>query len=300
MITAFHMKDLSIIIPSYNTKEITSKCIESLLKNLSSASLTYEVLVVDNASVDGSKELLEKITQGNNANIKAIFLKNNLGYSKANNRALNQSQGRYVLFLNSDVLIENVNFDDIIKYMDSTPDVGALTVRVNLQSGNIDPASHRGFPTLWRSLCYFSGMEKLFGTVPVMNGFLGGYHLLDRDLNKLHEIDTPSGAFFLIRKEITDKLKGFDEDFFIYGEDIDLSYRIKKLGYRIIYYPMHSVLHLKYKSGLKNKNTTVRNVIHDHFYDAMKIFYKKHYQEKYPSFINGIVYFLIDFKKKTA
>lgn len=291
------MKDLSIIVLSYNTKEITSQCLKSLIQNLFSSSIKLEILVVDNASKDGSTEILKEF-ELKNSEIKTILLDENCGYSKANNKALKQSQGRYILFLNSDVIIKDVDFDKLVSYMDSSLKIGALTVRVDLQDGKIDPASHRGFPTLWRSLCYFSGMEKIFGKIPIMNKLIGGYHLLGSNMKAIHEIDSLSGAFFLTRKEIVKKLNGFDEDFFMYGEDIDLSYRIKKMGYKILYYPLYSVLHLKYKSGLGNHNNVIRKQIHNHFYEAMKIFYRKHYDAKYPSYINNFIYFLVDLKNK--
>lgn len=291
------MKDLSIIVLSYNTKEITSQCLKSLIKNLSSSSIEFEILGVDNASGDGSIEMLKEL-ESKNSEFKTILLNENYGYSKANNKAFEQSQGRYILFLNSDVIVKDIDFGNIVRYMDSNLKIGALTVRVDLQNGTIDPASHRGFPTLWRSLCYFSGMEKIFGKIPIMNKFIGGYHLLGSNMKVIHEIDSLSGAFFLTRKEIVKQLNGFDENFFMYGEDIDLSYRIKKMGYKILYYPLYFVLHLKYKSGLGNHDDAVRKRIHNNFYEAMKIFYKKHYDNKYPPFVNNFIYFLVDLKNK--
>lgn len=293
------MKDLSIIVLSYNTKGITSQCVESIIQSLSGEanseeqSLKYEIIVVDNGSTDGSREMLQRFP------IKTIFLSENLGYSKANNIALKQCQGRYVLFLNSDVLIDNVQFERLIQYMDVSPQIGILTTKITLSNGKIDPASHRGFPTLWRSFCYFAGLERIFGRIPLTNRVFGGYHLLGRNLNIPHEIDSPTGAFLLIRKEILDKLKGFDEDFFMYGEDLDLSYRVKKLGYAVQYNPSYSVLHLKYSSGLKNKDDVLKKAIHKHFYDAMRIFYHKHYEKTYPKVVNKLVYSLIELRKKT-
>ncbi|QQG44714.1 MAG: glycosyltransferase family 2 protein [Candidatus Roizmanbacteria bacterium] len=296
------MKDLSIVILSYNTKEITSQCIKSLVKSLTSAVLGVEILVIDNASIDGSVEMLQHLakkylTKSDKFLFKPIFFKDNFGYSKANNKSLLHSTGKYLLFLNSDVIVDNVNFDVLMEYMNSSSEVGGLTVRVNLPNGQIDPASHRGFPTLWRSLCYFSGLEKLSAKLPIANKLFGGYHLLSYSLNIPHEIDSPSGAFFLIRREIFEKLKGFDEEFFMYGEDLDLSFRIKELGYKIKYEPSYCVTHLKYRSGLSNDNDAIRNKIQEHFYEAMKIFYKKHYEKKYPVPINSLIYFLINLKK---
>ena len=287
------MTDFSIIIPSFNTKEVTLQTIESVKKYLTNVSA--EIIVVDNASTDGSVEALQKRTD-----IVSLLLPENLGYSKANNKGLEVATGTYILFLNSDIVTDNVDFEELKMYMDEHQDVGALTVKVSLPEGGIDPASHRGFPTVWRSFCYYSKLEKVFGNIPLLNSIFGGYHLLDQSLNTIHEIDSPTGAFFLTRKSLMNELKGFDETFFMYGEDLDLSYRIKEKGYKIIYYPNYQVTHLKYKSGLGNTSEEVRRKIKHHFYDAMKILYNKHYKKKYPTFITKMIYSVIDFKASRA
>lgn len=292
------MPKLSIIIPSYNSKKITDQCLMSLLKNLREESaLDYEVIVVDNASNDGSQDVIEQY-QPRFKSFKLIKNRKNVGFSKANNQALKVAEGEYILFLNSDVIVENMNFKRLLYYLDSRPEVGVCTIRVNLSDGTIDPASHRGFPTIWNSICYFLKLEKLFSIVPYMNRIFGGYHLVWNDLQTIHEIDSPSGAFYLSRKKIINEVKGFDEDFFMYGEDLDLSLRIKELGYKVLYYPLFHVIHLKHMSGLETKDSSVQEVIKKHFYDAMKIFYKKHYESKHPAAINTIMYWLIDLKSK--
>lgn len=293
--------DLSVIILSYNTKNLTKKCLNSLLKNISkNKTIKFEVIVVDNGSDDGSVEMLKKIRSRLNRDeirnktiFKFIFNDKNLGYPKGNNEALKVANGKYILFLNSDVMVDDVNFEKIIGYLNGDPEVGALTVKVNLADGNIDPASHRGFPTIWNSFCYFTGLERLFKSLAVVNKFFGGYHLLHLNLAAIHEIDSPSGAFYLANKRILDELKGFDENFFMYGEDIDLSFRINSLGYKIIYYPLYRVIHLKHASGLEKKDVSTRNKTKRHFYAAMKIFYKKHYAEKHLWFVNQLVYLAI-------
>jgi len=288
------MKDLSIIILSFNTKDVTLDCLNSVIKSLNR--INYEIILVDNASSDGSSEEV-KNQKSNIKNLKLIQNKENIGFARANNQAAKEARGKYLLFLNSDVIVDHVKFDELIEYFDSNPTVAVLTVKVNLTENGIDPASHRGFPTLWRSFCYFLGLERWLAKNRLSAKIFGGYHLLDRDLNQEHEIDSPSGTFFLVRKNIFDQVKGFDEDFFMYGEDLDLAYRIKESGYKIIYYPRQSVTHLKYRSGLKSSDNNVRRNIRKHFYDAMKIFYRKHYSGKYPSFINKLVYVVIDFFK---
>lgn len=293
-------KDLSVIIVSFNTKELTLTCIDKLQKALAKGKLSAEIIVVDNDSHDGSAESLKAL--GNGKDIKVILNKENTGFGKPNNQGLAIAEGRYVLYLNSDVYVpEEAFLDALIKQMDENPLIGALTVRVNLTTGSIDPASHRGFPTVWRSLCYYAGLEKLTAKIPLLNRLFGGYHLTYLPLTTRHEIDTPTGAFFLARKDVLDVLKGFDEIFFMYGEDIDLSYRIKRLGYSIIYDPTFTVLHLKNQSGIKRKNNvTIQKKTRNYFYESMAIFYKKHYEQCYPRWINALVYAAINRKKSAV
>lgn len=287
------MIKLSVIILSYNTRDITKGSLESLFKAVNdSQPFPVETIVVDNGSTDGSVEMIKRFRQ-----VKAIFNKKNLGYPRGNNQGLKSASGQYILFLNSDVIFGQVDLKKVVSYLDQNKNIGVLTVKVVLPNGKVDPASHRGFPTLWRSSSYFLKLEKLFGRIPLLNRLFGGYHLTYLDLKKVHEIDSPSGAFYLCRTEIMKKLKGFDEDYFMYGEDLDLSYRIKKLGYQVVYYPFFQVTHLKYASGLR-KDGGERRRTKKYFYEAMKIFYKKHYQNKYPDIINRLVYFIIDLKTK--
>jgi len=290
-------KDLSVIILSYNTKDLTLQCVSQLQQALSKSSLQAEIIIVDNNSKDGSSDVLKKMSD--NSNIKIIHNAGNSGYGKANNQGLALSEGRYVLYLNSDVLISGESFfDTLIGEMDSHSLYGALTVRVQLSSGGIDPASHRGFPTVWRSFCYYAGLEKLTAKIPLINRLFGGYHLTYLSQSTKHQIDSPTGAFFLVRKDILDTLEGFDEDFFMYGEDIDLAFRIKRLGYAIIYDPTYTVLHLKNQSGIKIKDDiTVQKKTRKYFYESMAIFYKKHYEKNYPQLISTLVYAVINQKK---
>lgn len=303
------MCDLSIIIPSFNTKDITKECLELLVSCIvtsnatSTKPVTVEIIVVDNASTDGSVELLTSLMpslQTKEITLIAVYNKTNTGYSKGNNIGLQKATGTYILYLNSDVYVDKLNLNDLLTYLNANQKVGALTVRVNLSSGTIDPASHRGFPTVWRSLSYFTGLEKLTKSIPVLSSLFGGYHLTSYDLNTKHEIDAGTGAFLLTRKNIIDTLGGFDEQFFMYGEDLDLCYRIKELGYTIEYYPKYAVLHLKYKSGMSSIDDSVRIRTRTHFHDAMKLFYKKHYEKQYPGIVNTFIYYVIDLKNSIS
>ncbi len=287
---------LSIIIVSFNTKEVIKKCLLTLKKNFIRYPLDYEVIVVDNNSKDGSSELLLDLEK-EWKNLHIFLSKKNLGYGKGNNFGLEKSKGKYILYLNSDVIISDVDFRDLLKLMEMQKDLGALTVKVVLPSGEIDPASHRGFPTLWRSFTYFLGLEYVFKSMPILNKLFGGYHLVNLNLNEIHEIDVLTGAFLLTKREIVDIFGGFDKDYFAYGEDIEMAFQIKKLGYKIIYYPLWKVLHIKSSSGLKKKDTTIRKKTNFYFYDSMKIFYQKHYSKDHNWLINQLVYLLISIKK---
>ncbi len=291
------MISLSIIIVSFNTKEITKKCLLSLKKNLIKYPLEHEIIVIDNNSHDGTVEFLLGLEK--QWNTLHIFLsKKNLGFGKGNNLGLEKSKGKYVLYLNSDAIVSDIDFRDLIKLMEMQKNIGALTVKVVLPTGGIDPASHRGFPTLWRSFTYFSGLEKTFCNIPILDKLFGGYHLVNLNLNNIHEIDVLTGAFLFTKREIIDKIGGFDKDYFAYGEDIEMAFQIKKLGYKIIYYPLWKVLHLKSVSGLKKKDTDIRKKINYHFYDSMKIFYDKHYAENHNWLTNKLVHSVIDIKKQ--
>lgn len=299
------MVRLSVVTLSYNTSSITLDCIASLIKSLelSSSALTYELIVIDNKSSDSSVENLKKF-QTHFVSEKGTFTfienKKNVGFPAGNNQGWNIARGEYILFLNSDVMIEKVDFSSLLEYLDTNKEVGVLTVRVNLSRGGIDPASHRGFPTLWNSFCYFLKLEKLLGKIPPINRVVGGYHQTYKNINEVHEIDSPTGAFYLMRRHILEKMGGFDEEYFMYGEDLDLSYRIKEKGYKVMYYPSYSVTHLKYSSGLGKQDKLARKKARGHFFEAMKIFYKKHYQVHYPKVISAIVYWLIDLKKNLS
>ena len=290
------MISLSIIIVSFNTKEITKRCLLSLKKNFIGYPLDYEIIVVDNNSQDGSSGLLLDLEKGWK-NLHVFLSRKNFGFGKANNFGVEKSKGKYILYLNSDLIIADIDFRDLIKLMEIQKNIGALTVKVLLPTGEIDPASHRGFPTLWRSFTYFSGLEKFSKNISMLNKLFGGYHLVNLNLNEIHEIDVLTGAFLFTKREIINIFGGFDKDYFAYGEDIEMAFQIKELGYKIIYYPLWKVLHLKSVSGLKKKDNNIRKKTNYYFYDSMKIFYKKHYAKNHNWLINQLVYLIINIKK---
>jgi len=295
------MITLSVIIVSYNTKKVFSFCLNSLLENLKKYPFITEIIIVDNGSTDGSLEIIKKFLVNNQQSTKlkwkVIFNKKNIGFGKANNQGVKKSKGRYLLFLNSDVDLGQMNIKKLLDLFEKDIKIGVITPQLVLSDGRLDKACHRGFPNLWRTFCYLSYLETIFSRIPLLNKVFGGYHLCHKNFNQIHEIDSPSGAFYLTRKEIFEEISGFDKDFFMYGEDLDLSWRIKEKGYKIIFYPFEKATHLKYQSGLEASNLKIKRKTKQHFYEAMKIFYQKHYQKRYPFFINRLIFLIIDFLK---
>ena len=280
--------DLSIIILSYNTKDLLKDCLQSV-KKAEANGFSFEIIVVDNASSDSSPEMVKKEFP----EVRLICNKKNLGFAGGNNLGIPCAQGRYILFLNSDTEVAPEAFKKMIEFMDKYPQVGAATPKTLLFSGGIDPDCHRGFPTPWASICYFLGLEKLFPKSRIF----GRYHQFYLDLDKVHEIDAGFGTFMFVRKEVLDQVGGWDESYFFYGEDLDLFYRIKKAGWKVMFYPEPLVTHHKgASSGLRQESKEItradrktRLKVAKASIKAMEIFYKKFYQDKYPRWLTWIV-----------
>ncbi|MCL4352864.1 glycosyltransferase family 2 protein [Patescibacteria group bacterium] len=292
------MIDLSIIIVSYNTKQFLLNCLRSIIDT--TRNISCEIIVVDNASLDGTSSAISDFTA--QTEVKFVENKKNLGFSKANNIGVKKSRGRYLLFLNPDTLIYEGALEAMVRFMDQHLDAGVATCRMNLPNGEIDDASHRGFPTPLRAFFYFAGLSRIFPKSPLFNG----YHLGYKDLDKIHEIEACAGAFMLVRREAGDKIGWWDEDYFFYGEDLDFCYEIKQKVWKIYYAPTVSILHYKGVSGgLKNisqeittaTKETKRRATKERF-KAMRIFYRKHYREKYPGIITFLVFLGIFFKER--
>lgn len=278
---------LSIIIINYNTPDHIKRCLQSIKQVKDN--IKKEVIVIDNASIDQSVRMIKSQFPW----VKLIRSDKNLGFAGGNNLGLKQAQGKYILLLNSDTRVLKNTFKAMIDYMDQNPEVGVSTCRVELTSGKLDPACHRGFPTPWNAFTYFSGLEKLF---PRFKPF-AGYHQGWKDLNIIHEIDCPVGAFFLTRKKIIDKVGLLDERFFIYAEDIDWAFRIQKAGHKIMYVPATKIIHYKKASGRKKTQKgkvtqdvhKIRRTTSYYFFETMKQFYNKHYKNKYPFIVRWLV-----------
>jgi len=273
------MKDLTIVILNFNSGEYLLKCLESI--KLAKGEATIATIVIDNNSSDESFKLAQDKYK------EARYIKNseNLGFSKGYNPTLKGIKTEYLLLLNPDCILEKGVIKKILDSYDADSMIGAATGKIILPNGRTDLTAHRGFPTPWASLLYVLGDDSL-------------YHLTNNNPDFTHEVDAISGAFFLTKKSVLEKVGYLDEKFFLYGEDIDLCLRIKKAGYKIIYDPTIKITHFKgVSSGLKKHsqeitaaNSKTRKRAMNAFYEAMLIFYNKHYKNNYPFFINWLVY----------
>ncbi len=253
---------LSVIIVNYNVKYFLEQVLLSVRR--ASSGLAVETWVVDNNSVDDSVEMVrEKFPE-----VKLIANKENVGFSKANNQAIRLSSGEYVLLLNPDTVVEEDTFSKCIAFMDEHPAAGGLGVRMIDGSGKFLPESKRGFPTPWVAFCKTFGLSSLFPKSKLFNHYHLGY-LSEHDV---HEVDVLAGAFMLLRRSVLHQIGLLDEAFFMYGEDIDLSYRIVKSGFKNYYFPDTTIIHYKGESTKKGSLNYVRV-----FYQAMIIFAKKHF-----------------------
>lgn len=256
------MHDISIIIVNYNVKHFLAECLRSVFA--ARQTLDLEVFVVDNNSVDRSVEMVRKQFPL----VKVIANRQNVGFAAANNQAIRLSKAKYVLLLNPDTILEEETLRKCFDYMELHETCGALGVRMIDGTGKFLPESKRGFPTPFRSFMRLSGLSKLFPRSRVFNGYNLGY----LDEHETHEVDVLSGAYMFIRQEAIEKAGLLDEAFFMYGEDIDYSYRIQQSGYSIIYFPETTIIHFK---GESTKKSSLK--YHKVFYLAMAIFAKKHF-----------------------
>ena len=257
--------DLSVVIVNYNVVFFLEQCLNSVFA--ASKNLNVQIFVVDNNSVDGSINMLKE----NFSSVVLIENKENVGFSKANNQAIKRANSPYVLLLNPDTVIEEDTFDKCIDFMNSNADCGGLGLRMLDGKGNFLPESKRGFPSPSVAFYKIFGLSYLF---PKSQKF-GRYHLGFLSEFEVNEVDVLSGAFMLLRKVTLEKVGLLDEQFFMYGEDIDLSYRIKLGGYKNYYFPETKIIHYK---GESTKKSSVNYVFV--FYNAMILFAKKHFSNK--------------------
>ena len=276
---------LSIVIVNYNVEHFLEQALTSVYKALNN--IEAEVFVVDNNSADHSLEMLaEKFPQ-----VRVMANKENVGFARANNQAIRESTGEYVLLLNPDTLVEEDTFEKCLAFMDATPDAGGLGVKMVNGQGEFLPESKRGIPFPAVAFYKLFGLSKLF---PNSRKF-GSYHLTYLDNDEIHSVEVLSGAFMLMRRKALDEVGLLDEDYFMYGEDIDLSYRILKGGYKNYYFPKTRIIHYKGESTKKGS----LNYVHV-FYKAMQIFAQKHFSQKNAKLFNFLINCAIWFRASLA
>ncbi len=254
------MVDLSIIIVAYKSKNHLAVLLPSIFQ--STKKYSYEVIVVDNNSDDGTAEAVESLLPSM-PNLKLIRSQNN-GFSAGNNIGIKKSSGRYILLLNPDTKVQPNTFETMIKFMDSRPDVGISGCKLIKADGKLDLACRRRFPNPWNSF------KRLF----LLNR--KNYNYTDIDENQEMEVDSVVGAFLLIRKSLVDKIGLLDEKFFMYGEDLDWCWRCKEADFKVWYYPETFITHYKRESSKQQPLKALRA-----FHNAMWIFYRKHYARQY-------------------
>ncbi len=252
---------LTIVIVSYRAKYFLEQTLRSALE--ATSDIDGEIIVVDNNSADDTMPWIKaRFPQ-----VRLIENKENAGFGRANNQAIAQAQGQYTLILNPDTIVTGKCLHECIDWMQQHPKCGAIGVHMVDGNGRFLPESKRAFPSPWVSFCKIFGLSRLFPR----SRWLAKYHLRYLDEHKPHVVDILSGAFMFCRTGLLQQVGGFDTDFFMYGEDIDLSYRLNKAGYQNWYIPV-SIIHYK---GESTRKESMRYV--EIFYDAMLIFYRKHY-----------------------
>ena len=254
--------DLSIIIVNYNVKEFLQNLIYSIYK--AGQKINYEIIIVDNASDDGSVEFLrEKFPD-----IKLIVNEKNLGFSKANNIGLSIAKGKYILLLNPDTIVQEDTFEKMINFFEQTSDAGMAGCKILNPDGTLQLACRRSFPGPWTSFCKVTGLSNLFPG----SRLFARYNLTYLDENQTYEVDAISGSFMMIKRETFEKVGKLDEQFFMYGEDLDWCYRVQKEGYKVYYVHDTQIIHYK---GESTKRSSIDET--KIFYNAMHLFVKKHF-----------------------
>ena len=277
--------ELSIIILNYNTRELLDGCLRSLEKVINE--IYFEVVVIDNGSEDDSVEFVRKKYKW----VKIFETGENLGFAIGNNFAKDIVNSEYVLFLNTDTVVPAGTLSGSLGYLKKHK-LGALGCKLILPDGSLDKDARRSFITPWIGLVLlFLKLDRIFPRSKLFAKYWYGYIPDD----KIHEVDALQGAFFLTTKNILDKVGWFEEDYFLDGEDIDLSWKIKNLGYKIVYYPEVSIVHIKGATKGKNRKSKKYISFNDKLkyrlsgVDSMEMFYRKRLWDRYSLILNYIV-----------
>ncbi len=257
--------DISIVIVSYNVKEFLRGAILSVQRSLEAGGLTGEILVVDNDSADGSAAMV----QVEFPNVRIHALKENLGFGRANNLAMREATGDYLLLLNPDTIVGEDTLRTMFDFMREHPEAGLAGCKLLNGDGSFQISCRRGFPSPWASFSKLFGLSRLFPKSPLF----AQYNLTHLPVDQTYEIDALSGAFMLLSRQAYKATNGFDEDYFMYGEDLDLCFRTKKAGFKVFYVPTTATIHFQ---GESTKRSAINEI--NVFYEAMHIFVKKSYR----------------------
>ena len=293
--------DLSIITVAFNSQNEIKKWVEVIDRTVSKYS--FEMIISDNSPNEATEKVVVEL-QKKHPELIYIHNHDNLGFSRANNVAIRKAKGKYLLFLNPDMEVGEGAINGALSFLLAHSDAGSVTPAVYLPNGMLDDSCHRGFPTPWNSFTYFSGLSRKFPKIKL----LAGYNMTYLDFTKEHTIDSLAGSFLIISRDLGEKLKWWDDDYFFYGEDIDFCYRINKAGYKIYYLPQYKALHYKgMSSGIKDISRQESKATNEtkiwatnQRFKAMEIFYKKHYERRYPWALNKLVFIAIKIKHKMA
>ncbi|MFH1009901.1 MAG: glycosyltransferase family 2 protein [bacterium] len=258
---------VSVIIVNYNVRDLLDRALRSLYET--AETLLREIWVVDNASTDGSVEFL----RNHWPQVHVVSNQENCGYGRANNQAIAQADAKYVLILNPDTVVQRGALQELVDFMESRPQAGVCGPKIVSPEGRFRPECRRGFPT---PLAAFS---RLFGlsTLLPRSRLFGKYYLTYLDPDYETQVDALSGACMMVRREVTQSVGPFDENYFLYGEDIDWCWRMKQAGWEVWYIPRASIVHVKGASMRRSSSRLDR-----FFFEAMRIFIRKHLRDKYP------------------
>jgi len=256
-------KDLSVIIVNYNVRHYLQQALHSVTRAL--RDINAEILVVDNGSGDGSVQMVRKEFPG----VILIQNKDNPGFAKANNQAMHMAKGRAIALVNPDTLVREDTFQVCLDFLDAHDDVGMAGCKILNPDGSLQLACRRSFPSPWVAFTRIAGLNALF---PKSRTF-GRYNLTYLDPDQQADVEAVSGSFMVVKREVVDRVGGLDEQFFMYGEDLDWCYRIHKAGYRIVYLPQTQIIHYKGQSTLEAPFDSLRV-----FNKAMLLFVRKHMQ----------------------
>lgn len=259
------MIDISIVVINYKTRELTLDCVNSVFKN--TKDINYEVILVDNASLDGSVETFKNyqstLNIPNNGKLKLVFNNKNTGFTGGNNTGLAHCRGRYVLFLNSDTLLIDNTIKSTLDKLEANSDIGAISCQLQNMDGTLQGCGG-SFPTLFKVFAWMFFVDDIL----ILKNFIKPYHAPLNMFNDSHFQDWIAGTYFLTRHDLLDIVKGWDNDYFMYVEDVDLCYRIKKAGYKIYY------LAEKYIKHVGSASSTTDMSIYRELMN-IKLFYKK-------------------------